>query len=215
MKKEKPLLALEDKKPDSEEEAVEEDTPLKKADEVSLDSSRFPAMFGTPEKASKDKGNPAAPSFLRRRLGSQAAASSCQAKKTDLQKSLGYTGSSTSLAKGKGLKKPAAAKSKNKKKGTIKKGTLKKEPSKEPSLKKDNNTVSWARLRKTVAKKPARAYICGAHDPKHKIHLVIEVSEKMAPNFENIIERIYLALKKDDLTNQEARDMRAALLGWN
>ena len=37
----------------------------------------------------------------------------------------------------------------------------------------------------------------------------------MTPNFENTIDRIYLALKKDNLTKQEARDMRAALLGWN
>ena len=65
-----------------------------------------------------------------------------------------------------------------------------------------------------MARKPARAYICGAHDPKNKVHLVIEVSEKMTPNFENTIDRIYLALKKDNLTKQEARDMRAALLGW-
>ena len=223
LKKEKQLLALEDKKPDSEEEALEEDTPLKKAEEVSLDSSGFPTMFGTPDKASRGKGNSAAPSFLRRRLGSQAADTSCQADKKDLQKSLGYSGSSKSLKKEKALKKeqalkkPAAAKAKNAKKGTIKKGTLEKEVSKQPPLKKDtgNKRIPWVKLRKTVARKPARAYICGAHDPKNKVHLVIEVSEKMTPNFENTIDRIYLALKKDNLTKQEARDMRAALLGWS
>ena len=64
LKKEKQLLALEDKKPDSEEEALEEDTPLKKAEEVSLDSSGFPTMFGTPDKASKGKGNSAVTSLF-------------------------------------------------------------------------------------------------------------------------------------------------------
>ena len=209
LKKEKPMLALEDKKPDPEEEALEEDTPLKKAEEVSLDSSGYPTMFGTPDKASKGTENLVGPSFLRRRLGSQAAASTCQADKKDLKKSLGYSGSSKTLKKEKALKKPAAAKAK--------KDPLKKEVSKQPSLKKDpgNKRVPWVKLRKTVAKKPARAYICGAHDTGNKVHLVVEVSEKMTPNFENIIDRIYLALKKDHLTKQEAKDMRAALLGWN
>ena len=115
-------------------------------------------MFGTPDKASKGTENLVDPSFLRRRLGSQAAASTCQADKKDLKKSLGYSGSSKTLKKEKALKKPAAAKAK--------KDPLKKEVSKQPSLKKDpgNKRMPWVKLRKTVAKKPARAYICGAHD---------------------------------------------------
>ena len=64
------------------------------------------------------------------------------------------------------------------------------------------------KLRNTVAKKPA-------HDARNEVHLAVEVSEEMVPNFENIIERTYLALKKGYLTKQEAKDMRAALLGWN
>ena len=108
VKKEKPMLALEDKKPDSEEEALEEDTPLKKVEEVSLDSSGFLTLFGTVDKASKAK------QML------------CQADGTDLQRSFGYSGSSKSLEKEKALKKPAAANAQDEKKSAIKKRLLEK-----------------------------------------------------------------------------------------
>ena len=112
LKKEKPMLALEDKKPDPEEEALEEDTPLKKAEEVSLDSSGYPTMFGTPDKASRGKENLVAPSFLRRRLGSQAAASTCQADKKDLKKNFGVQWKQQILEKGKGFEKASSSKGK-------------------------------------------------------------------------------------------------------
>lgn len=194
-------------------------TPLNKEeakdDDVSLDSGGFPQMFGSPAPSNKAPSLPV--HFLRRKgariagavSGSGSVSESAQlvpveTERDDLQKALGYQPTTkennkhakTHLEKGKAMKKPSAA--------------AKALPS-QVSLKKDGRKP-WLKLRKTMAKKPARAYIMGTTEEHAKLSLIVEVPETWSKQYEKIIDQILAALKKDSLTKREALDMRLELV---
>ena len=94
----------------------------------------------------------------------------------------------------------AAAKVKAAAKAPLEKGTVE-DPGRKP----------WAKLRKTVAQNPKRAYLQGTTDGLEKLRLVVEVPESRTPDFEEIIDEIKAALEKDHLTKAEAIAMRERL----
>jgi hypothetical protein len=60
-------------------------------------------------------------------------------------------------------------------------------------------------------KKPARAYICGSHDQKDKVKLIVEVTEKRSSKYMQIMEHIFKSLKNQHITKNEALEMRTDL----
>ena len=190
---------------------VQKTRKLKKDDsEVSMDSKGFPKMFaesasGSPPKQNgNDHSDPAC--FARRRPGQLAPL-----EKGDLQAALGYGN--------KCLKRPAAAlekaskakpmKAKGQKKSTSSMKATPKEV--EASLGKEKRKP-WAHIKKTVAKINPRAYLTGTTEKKGKLKLIVEVSGARCPDFySQMIDEIWTALQKDNLTKAEAKDLREQL----
>ena len=69
----------------------------------------------------------------------------------------------------------------------------------------------WVKIRKTMAKKPERAYLVGAHHTLEKVKLIVEVSHKKSVQYSWVIDKIWEALLKDHLTKAEAVQMREEL----
>jgi len=94
---------------------------------------------------------------------------------------------------GKCMKKPAAA------------GAFKKPAAAVP------NTGAWRKIYKTTPKKDPRAYLCGTKAPGEKPKLIVEVIERMSKQYILIIEKIKEALENDNISKEEALQMRKKL----
>jgi len=171
----------------------------------SVDSDGYPKMLNSPKKT--DPAVAAVPrSFLRKRPGSLALEPTPsmswdkEVSNVDLKGALGYEV----------LKRPAAKKSK----AEPATDALPKAVSLVKDQPRDHDDVSrkpWLQLKTTVAKKPARAYICGSHDQKDKVKLIVEITEKRSSKYMQIMEHILDALKNQHITKNEALEMRTKL----
>ena len=74
-----------------------------------------------------------------------------------------------------GFKKPAASL----KKASTRKRATSSSLKKDHTLKKDSRKA-WIKIRKTIAKNPARSYLAGTHQELEKAKLIVEVSQKKA-----------------------------------
>ena len=187
--------------------------------DVSLDAHGFPTMFASPdlskkaeeakalEKAEEATDNPRSrPNRPGDRLVAEQSLKEamgflpCKAKAKP--KALGKA-----KAKGHGKAKPlekAKAKAKALGKAVAKKpstGSLEKETRKH-----------WVKIRKTCAKNPERAYLCGTTIAgSSKLHLIVEVSATRCPQYSQVIDDIWTALEKEAITKQEAKDLKEKL----
>ena len=105
-----------------------------------------------------------------------------------------------------GFKKPAASL----KKASTRKRATSSSLKKDHTLKKDSRKA-WIKIRKTIAKNPARSYLVGTHQELEKAKLIVEVSQKKSKHYSWIIDKIWEALLKDNLTKAEAVKMRDAM----
>eukprot|EP00435_Cladocopium_sp_Y103_P053701 s3841_g17.t1 len=103
------------------------------------------------------------------------------------------------------LKKPAAAK-----KAAMKKPAAVKVTVKEKGTKASDHRP-WLKISKTVAKKPERAYLTGTKDMGAKNRLIVEVSKARSKQYLKVIDKIMLALKKENLSKEEAIALRGKL----
>ena len=198
--KEPPLKKGQEKKRKNEEEPHEtEETPLKKGvgqkrklkvnpSDVSLGSQGFPKLLQSPAERPKR--------ILGKRVGGMAAKKNTQMG--DLREAMGFT-----------MKKPAAKATSTKSKPAAAEATLKKGVPAPPCLEGEG---PWLKLHKTMAKKPERAYILGTKVEGMKPKLIVEVSKAMTNQYYIVIDKILEALKNDNISREEAKDMRAKLL---
>ena len=126
---------------------------------------------------------------------------SCKKK---LAKGKGKSKPGTSLAKGKGRSKTESSLAKGK--GDGKTGR---------SLTKGSSQrKKWTKLQITKPKKPPwRTYICGTTEAggKGKLPLIVETTKYRHPMYLAIMDEIKRRLEKDNLTKQEANDLREHL----
>ena len=122
----------------------------------------------------------------------------------NLQEAMGFKKPAAALKKAKAASKPWKKDLKSKKPATsspLKKGKALKKAGRQP----------WVKIRKTMAKKPERAYLVGAHHALEKVKLIVEVSHKKSVHYSWVIDKIWEALLKDHLTKAEAVQMREEL----
>jgi hypothetical protein len=207
-------LPLEDAKDGDVDEAKDDDNeehPLTRKlkaqpSSCSVDSHGYPSMISSPKKTDPEDAAIVPRSFLRKRIGSLAMEPTSsmdwgkEESNVDLKGALGYEV----------LKRPAAKKSKAEPATAAlpKAVSLVKD---QPGDHDDDSRTPWHQLKTTVAKKPARAYICGTHHPKEKVKLIVEITEKRSSMYMNIMEHILDALKTQHITKKEALQMRADL----
>ena len=179
----------------------------------SVDSDGYPKMLNSPKKT--DPAVAAVPrSFLRKRPGSLALEPTpsmswdTEVSNVDLKGALGYEV----------LKRPAAKRSKAEpatnalpKAVSLVKDPLRDHDDAHDDAPDDASRTPWFKLKTTVAKKPARAYICGTHHPKEKVRLIVEITEKRSSKYMQIMEHILDALKNQHITKNEALEMRTEL----
>ena len=177
-------------------------TPLKKGRrlkktiiDVSLDSDGFP-------KALKGPPKPKLGRLLNRRLGQKRPleASAGEGEEEDNRSAMGFT-----------RKKPAG-KAEPLKKGTgkpLKKGTDK--PLKKGTAADMSGPGPWLKLHKAMAAKPKRAYILGTKSSEVKPKLVVEVSQTMSKKCSFVVDKIKDALENENLSKEEAKDLRKTL----
>ena len=172
----------------------------------SVDSNGYPTMLNSPKKSDPAVAAPVPRSYLRKLHGSHVSEPmpsmswEQEESNVDLKGSLGYEV----------LKRPAVKKSKPEPATDAlpKDTSLLKEKSRDQE---DVSRKPWLQLKTTVAKKPARAYICGSHDQKGKVKLIVEITEKRSSKYMQIMEHILDALKNQHITKNEALEMRADL----
>eukprot|EP00435_Cladocopium_sp_Y103_P049613 s1376_g15.t1 len=122
----------------------------------------------------------------------------------NLQEAMGFKKPAAALKKPKAASKPLKKDLKSKKPSTsspLKKGKTLKKADRKP----------WVQIRKTMAKKPERAYLVGAHHTLEKVKLIVVVSYKKNVHYSWVIDKIWEALLKDHLTKAEAVQMREEL----
>jgi len=122
----------------------------------------------------------------------------------NLQEAMGFKKPAAALKKAKAASKPWKKDLKSKKPATsspLKKGKALKKAGRPP----------WVKIRKTMAKKPERAYLVGAHHALEKVKLIVGVSHKKSVHYPWVIDKIWEALLKDHLTKAEAVQMREEL----
>eukprot|EP00435_Cladocopium_sp_Y103_P046074 s1529_g13.t1 len=169
---------------DDEEQEKPAKKKLKKNNsDVSLDSQGFPMMLKTPEHEKKTTAKPSR--LLQKRVGQSVHQP--EPKHDNLKEAMGLK----SLKKG--MKKPAAA------------GALKK-----PAAATES-TGRWLKIYKTTPKKKARAYLCGTKAPGDKPKLIVEVTGTMSKQYILIIEKIKEALENDNISKEDALEMRKQL----
>ena len=180
--------------------------------DVSLDAHSFPTMFASPdlsnkaggakalEKAEEATGRPGQRLVAGQSLKEAMGFLPCKAKAKP--KALGK-------AKAKGNGKAKALE-----KATAKAKALGKAVAKKPatgSLEKEERK-HWVKIRKTCAKNPERAYLCGTTIAgSSKLHLIVEVSATRCPQYSQVIDDIWTALEKEAITKQEAKDLKEKL----
>ena len=180
--------------------------------DVSLDAHGFPTMFASPdlsnkaggakalEKAEEATGRPGQRLVAGQSLKEAMGFLPCKAKAKP--KALGK-------AKAKGNGKAKALE-----KATAKAKALGKAVAKKPatgSLEKEERK-HWVKIRKTCAKNPERAYLCGTTIAgSSKLHLIVEVSATRCPQYSQVIDDIWTALEKGAITKQEAKDLKEKL----
>jgi hypothetical protein len=69
----------------------------------------------------------------------------------------------------------------------------------------------WLKLSKTNASKPERAYILGCHNKDEKMKLVVEVAKTWSSQYSFIVDTILKALRDENLTKEQAKELRAKL----
>ena len=197
-------------------------------------SDGIPSIFQTPaSKRSKgglgkpspsaasglEKPSPAAASGLEK--PSPAAASGLEKPSPSAHRGLKRPASSSTLvvsqqrpgnrlhaAMGYGLEKSKKKTAKQKAQPVLKRPACKKPA----SLGKDTERKPWVKLRQVDPQKTnPRSYIQGMVEGG-KMHLIVEISQKMSPHYKALIGKIREALEKDNLTKEEALSMRAKLL---
>jgi hypothetical protein len=184
---------------------VQQSRKLKKTrSDVSVDSFGIPKELASPLKAS-DASPPRI--WNKKRFGqkqSTAREASEDEGHVNLQEAMGFKKPAAALKKAKTASKPLKKDLKSKKPATsspLKKGKALKKAGREP----------WVKIRKTMAKKPERAYLVGAHHTLEKVKLIVEVSHKKSVHYSWVIDKIWEALLKDHLTKAEAVRMREEL----
>lgn len=205
-------------KKDAESSLKNESPPKKRLKEtpsnVSVDSNGWPQMLRSPAASPASSAKPPNLFEKRRRIGSRAMQGEASEGDTDLHLQMGLR------------KKPAAALKKSKaasKKGPLKKGkpaasksSLKKgKAEKSNPLKKDaalkKERLPWVKLLKTTSIKSERCYLTGTHEKNGKPKLIVEVTKRRSLQYHWVIDSIMKALKKDNLTKEEALQMREDL----
>ena len=173
---------------------VQQSRKLKKTrSDVSVDSLGIPKELASPLKAS-DASPPRI--WNKKKFG--------QKQSTAREASMGFKKPAAALKKAKAASKPWKKDLKSKKPATsspLKKGKALKKAGRQP----------WVKIRKTMAKKPERAYLVGAHHALEKVKLIVEVSHKKSVHYSWVIDKIWEALLKDHLTKAEAVQMREEL----
>ena len=201
--------------------------------EVSLDSQGFPRMLLTPEdaKACESPMQHEESSSARRKIQCGSSGSTWfTASREDLRKSMGYTDQSgveeaTALTKAEAAlpkaapkkgriasskaKASAKAKEKNKVKAQAKQRVAKRPAG---QVTPSSEVLKWARLRFVQAKNPPRCYITGTTDVRAtKLPLIVEVSATWSSRYVDIGKRILKALNEENITKEEALQMRQSL----
>ena len=69
----------------------------------------------------------------------------------------------------------------------------------------------WLKIKTTVAKKPERAYLTGTKEMGEKSRLIVEVSKVRSKRCLKVIGKIMQALKKENLSKEEAIALRGQL----
>ena len=171
---------------------------------ISLDSHGFPMELKTPQKKQtpakvthEKSPSTAGPSRLLQKRHSQGRLLGKAAVDPGLREAL-------ALGNAK-LKKPAAANQAPLKKPAAAKVTVKEGGT------KASDHRPWLKISKTVAKKPERAYLLGTKEMGEKSKLIVEVSKVRSNQYLKVIDKIMEALKKENLSKQEAIALRSKL----
>jgi UDP-N-acetylmuramate-alanine ligase len=72
-------------------------------------------------------------------------------------------------------------------------------------------SLPWVKLLKTTSRKSERCYLAGTHEKGGKPSLIVEVAKRRSLQYHWIIDSIMEALKKANLTKEEALQMREDL----
>ena len=179
---------------------------LQKEDsDISLDSKGFPSMLRSPEAISPEKvdKSQAGPKRLIASKNAQGRLLGEVQANPELREAMAL-GTSSSRP---GLKRPAAA---------PKRPAAMKKPSAALQKAKDKKSEApdhrhWAKICKTMAKKPERSYLLGTKEPGGKVKLIVEVSKVRSSQYSLIIDKIWTALKDKHLSKDEAKELKEEL----
>ena len=200
----------------------------KEVSDASLDSNGFPNCLKSPPPSEKNsplqKGNGtsslakgdaqplAQPSFIRRRPGQTMAQDMAAEAPSRLQEDLGFVGKKPASKKAKGKKKPCQKDAKGAKNASPAK---QKDAGGAKSASPAQPTTPWTRITMTkTAKKPWRAYICGSTKEGALVkdcRLIVETTYTRHPKYLEILEDIKKKVMEENLTKEQALELREKL----
>jgi hypothetical protein len=166
-------------------------TLKKEISEVSVDSTGFPKMAQSPAHA------PAPKSITPiKRLGSKTNLDLWESahEQKILRCSLGFENAEQTI--------PSSSSKSLKKADPLEKG-------KPPRPPVSQNL--WFKLSKTNATKPERSYILGCKQKGDKMKLIVEVPATWSSQYSFIVDKLMMALREDNLTKEQAKDLRSEL----
>ena len=183
--------------------------PLKKLkkeqSEVSVDADGFPLMFGEGFLEKEPVGSAG-------KFGKQVKQRQCPEVAMDESGFPSMFASSPEVQKADSEAEPEAkalAEAKGYSKPTLKRPAgARAAVAKAEAKPLEKGRVPWFKIKKTLAKKPERAYLTGSLEKGGKLKLIAEVTQKRCPQYEEIIDAIKEALEKDSLSKAEALELR-------
>ena len=206
LKKKNAASSLKNESPQGKTKRKLKETP----GNVSVDSKSWPAMLASPASSAKP------PNLFekRRRVCSRAMQEDASEAHPDLHLQMGLRKKpaaalkkSKAASKKEPLKKgkPAASKSSLKKGKAVSKSSLKKDTSLKQGKHLKKGSLPWVKLLKTTSRQPE------SHEKSGKPSLIVEVAKRRSLQYHWIIDSIMEALKKDNLTKEEALQIREDL----
>ena len=171
--------------------------------DVSMDSHGFPAMLKSPKEDKANEGKGAGPSrLLKKRVGQAQQIAEVEAD-PGLRSKLG-------LERRK-MSRPAAVKEKTAKASLKRPATFAKGTKKETTISPLEGPGPWVKLQKVTGSRPERSYVLGSKVATLPPKLIVEVTQKMSKKYSWVLDRIIDSLGKENLSKEEARELRAKL----
>ncbi|CAK8997199.1 Uncharacterized protein SCF082_LOCUS5119, partial [Durusdinium trenchii] len=172
--------------------------------DVSMDSHGFPAMLKSPKEDKANEGTGAGPSrLLKKRVGQAQQIAEVEAD-PGLRSKLGL--------ERKKMSRPAAVKEKKTATASLKRpATFATGTKKETTISPLEGPGPWVKLQKVTGSRPERSYVLGSKVATLPPKPIVEVTQKMSKKYSWVLDRIIDSLGKENLSKEEARELRAKL----